>query len=530
MNSFQSRCEDVAGRFLLSAVVIDDDAEGVTRPRPPLEVTSPTRRSMTGTRVLESVGGGHRVNSFDVPALVTSFAERGLICAVLAPPSKGRSRSIESAIGRADLVVLDWQIHGDDGHLALDLLATLLRADEAKRVRLVAIYTGEPDTVEIGRKIQKALAEEGSCFSFDEEAGRLSYGHCRIALYRKEQPLRGRQDTGGPVVAEAEVADTLIADFAQVTQGLLPSIALAALTAVRESTHRVLDSFSADLDPAFLAHRAALPTPSDSLAHVVHLLESELSAILEDATADESGSVLSPEALRAWLDWRFTGDRRVRVREGKEISVQEAAELLQVGLGDSKQLGEKDFKYLAASFGIEHSGAEDAERRLAWMFNFRSVPVAPAPTLQLGATLRLVGDEEDTALYVCIRAKCDCVRLTGDTVFPLARLDPAWKKGTVQLIVESEENSYTTQTVCSDPSDWLLATFSPDPHRGRVVAQEDEEGRLFFSCLDGRRFEWIGELRQEYAQRVVQHWSSELSRVAVDNSEWLRRFERSGVV
>ena len=55
-----------------------------------------------------------------------------------------------------------------------------------------------------------------------------------------------------------DLPERLVQDFAAMTEGLLPGIALTSLTAVREGAHRVLDQFCADLDPAFLAHRACI--------------------------------------------------------------------------------------------------------------------------------------------------------------------------------------------------------------------------------------------------------------------------------
>ena len=42
------------------------------------------------------------------------------------------------------------------------------------------------------------------------------------------------------------------------------------------------------------------------------------------------------------------------------------------------------------------------------------------------------------------------------------------------------------------------------------------------------RFVWQGELKAEFAQRIAQTFTANLSRVAVDESEWLRRMAGKG--
>ena len=50
---------------------------------------------------------------------------------------------------------------------------------------------------------------------------------------------------------------------------------------------------------------------------------------------------------------------------------------------------------------------------------------------------------------------------------------------------------------------------------------------MFTDTCD-KRYTWQGELKAEYAQRIAQTFSTTLSRVAVDESEWLRRMAEKG--
>ena len=205
------------------------------------------------------------------------------------------------------MVILDWQLYQDNGEKALELLKKLLKSDEVGRLRLIAIYTGEHDICAIGNRLQQEFQQQGWNFQSNKLGVELSYEHCRIVIYAKSgTSLKpGLEDRA---ISEDGIARRLIGDFADMTKGLLPSIALTSLTAVRENAHKVLDSFSSDLDPAFLAHRVCLPSPDDSQQHMVSLLENELQAIMNDATMEMNPASL--EAVKDWLDSKFNQDTK----------------------------------------------------------------------------------------------------------------------------------------------------------------------------------------------------------------------------
>ena len=147
------------------------------------------------------------------------------------------------------MVILDWQLHRDNGKKALELLEKLLKDDDIGRLRLIAIYTGENNICAIGSTIQEKFQQQGWDFQSNELDVELSYGHCRIVIYAKfgTSLASGLEDRA---ISEDAIPKRLIGDFADMTKGLLPSIALTSLAAIRENAHKVLDSFSSELDPA----------------------------------------------------------------------------------------------------------------------------------------------------------------------------------------------------------------------------------------------------------------------------------------
>ena len=523
--NFSSRGEKIAEQFLLTALIVDDEARIQDLPGPTDSLKKPGRHKSAQTVDDANEADLPGSHSLDARTLVDSFAERGLICAVIAPQADSPSVTVATnAAKRADMVILDWQLNQDKGRETLKMLKLLLRDGEVERLRLIAVYTGEHNIRAIGETIRKELQMEGWEFKLDDRGVVLTNGNCRIVIYAKSKtPLAS--DLKNRSVSEAEVVRCLIGDFADLTKGLMPSIALTSLAAVRANAHKVLHNFSAELDPAFLAHRACLPSPDDSQQQMVSLLDSELHAIMDDATRKENPA--SIESVRDWLVSRFGQGEEFELTLGqKKLSFDQTVSLLQTGLDKNDFLNSKVFGSLSSGFAENGQNPENLDLRLAWMFNFRTVDNSPAPILQLGTAVLLHDEKNGENFFLCMRPRCDSMRLKQDaeTFLLLPLIEP--KKNKIQLVLKTKKDSYQRFCVCTNPSQWLLTNFNPSALGKPVIAEKSDDGRFFFTSREGEKFYWIGELKADFAQRVAQHFASGLSRVATDNSEWLRRFEQ----
>ena len=520
-NSFYERYREIAERFLVSAVVVDDEPSYDAEPAKNLK--QPGRgRPVAGQPVAEKPG--RRRHSLDAGAITESFSKVGLICGVVKPAGGGDGDVDVAAVERADLVVIDWKLE-DNGERALKLINSILDGDQGQRLRLIAVYTGESDIVWIGEQINKNLYNNGYRFEGvpRESAVTLSFGHCRIEIYAKPYTqlnleLKDRS------VRYADLPGRLIDDFARMTAGLMPSIALVALTAVRENPHRILDKFDSRLDAAFLAHRACLPIPDDSEQHMVAQIASELSAIMEEKVGRKRPAGM--EAIKSWIEDH--GSENFDFGGGKKLSQQVVLDMLEKGMDATNVPGRsRAHSWLTAGF-VRPDDPKDLDLRLAWMTCFRAID-PPDKKLWLGTTLRRCGESAGAKFLLCMRPRCDSVRMAekGSFLF-LPLVDPRQK--TFQLVVRSSSNgpTYRQVTVETDMSRWKMIEFEPDPTARAVVAQKEENGSAGYVFTDvcGNRYEWIGELKTEVAHSVGQTLGSTLSRIALDRSEWLRRSER----
>ena len=253
----------------------------------------------------------------------------------------------------------------------------------------------------------------------------IPYRHGRLELYAKSgvnlaEPLKARG------IAEGDLPARLTNDFAVMTDGLLPGIALTSLTAVREGEHKVLDRFRAEIDPAFLAHMACLSDPEEAEQQIVAHVAEELRGLVSEAVAAES-----PAGRQAVESWIRRDGRTSFEFGGRKLDLTQTIQLATEGLDASNALKSSAFGDL--STGFAHRGIADLDERLAWIMSFRTVYNEPPPRLWLGSVVTM--NEPDGGKHlICMRPRCDCVRLKDETTFlflplvdPPKRMDQWWR-------------------------------------------------------------------------------------------------------
>jgi len=452
-----------------------------------------------------------------------------MVCGVLPPPQDDDGLdTIAKAIAPADIIILDWRLSRATGANALPLLERILAEDQPHRLRLIAFYTGESHpTVRNGIIASlNSLSGPDRVVSTRSDGNRaIDFGPCRIVVYAKPDSYALEP---GTVVQEEDLANRLIADFADRIDGLLPVLVLTALAAVRENVYRVLERFGADLDPAFLTHRACLPQPPESQQHMVEQVASELHGIMDDAVGGASPAGIA--AIELWIQSRF-GDNPVVFDQDRRMSHTEALAMLTHGIDNSpgplekgKREG-KDFNILSHGFSRGASNSRALDRRLASAMTFRQVLGDASRRLTMGTVVRR-GD--DNVLLLCVIPSCDSVRLTGEPVFLFLPLSGA-KSKTPQVVVPVGKGQDQRMTISLKPSQWYSAAFKPDPDRRCVLAHcGGPDASFVFTDVSDREYVWVGELKPEFAQSIAHSIAERMSRMPLNKSEWLRRSWRFG--
>lgn len=151
-------------------------------------------------------------------------------------------------------------------------------------------------------------------------------------------------------------------------------------------------------------------------------------------------------------------------------------------------------------------------------------------TLSLGTIVHNPG--KDSQYFLCIQPVCDTVRLKGDTAFlfvKLTKTDP--QDGRVSHVVVNDNGEVLELFYQAKSFQCYVATFSPE-NRGskRVMAELQEDNHsnhsYVFTDTANKAYIWLGQLKTAHAQRAVERLASDLSRVGLAESEWLRRLDK----
>ena len=546
----------IAQRFLRNVLLLDDRASmGLSSilNKKQLALETPGPESV-GVELSAAGRVSAGAESLDAEELVRGFAKLGLMCAPLVPDIEGAGgegsfvSDVCEAAERADILVLDWWMSGNrswsKSQLAEKVIRRIIERDQTAggRLRLVAIYTGELDTIRILDKLKNLMRQQYREFDLlpAEVAGKpdvdwLSKGPFRLVVIPKNP---GAQ-VGCPV-AEKELADRLVQEYSELTRGLLRNVALCGLAALRERAHQLLATFEDDIDPAFLIHRGLLPNPQDAESHVIEILGSEMLAILEEQGAGiEAGSeaidgwlrhygpdaFLEVDGLCKWGQSKVTAWSRVLTGGVSQksrptgVSGKDVDDLVEVLRSEGTQalvprqvsLSENDYREIA----------RQANFRFASLMKMRNVYTGDHPHLTLGTVLFR---RRDSKYFICIQPKCDSVRLKDSTPFPLLSLARVKERSRFDLVLKDEKNG--NEWIClvaqTKSKALELPTFTPEETSGEVVATK-RAGRLSFKDDKNVVYRWVAAMKDEHALRIVNELSSSLARPGPNDSEWLRR-------
>jgi len=538
-STFVAHIEDVVTDFLETALVVDD--EGLPKTPPEEDEAEPavvhSREDLTlvepPPQELEAVQAEHPLRTRE---LIDAFADMGIVCGVLAPieGDEIRERFLRAA-ARADLVVLDWELHRDGGATALQLIKALLDQDDAaerRRLRVIAIYTGQTGLRSIVDRVRKTLDLSKSYLADDGMA--LTSDNVRIVAFSKKL---GGKTSHAREIPEPDLPARLGSEFGQLTAGLVPSVALAALAAVRNETHRVLQALKADMDLGYLGHRVASVFPEDAEEHVVDMVAAEIASILSDAAV---GNRADLDVIRSWLDDAAAAspplDSGSALTKQKKINRADLERMLTIGLGSDEALDGYEGDGLGKNvlravrregahlFTNSSSDAIASSDIFALRMATRTLYSRPARVLQLGTVVLFRGD-----FMVCVQPRCDSIRIDPDEPrsFPFLPFDVADPtEGEHGLVVERPDGSALVRLrLRSKPFAITTFTFSADSTGG--VRARKVKGLWNFYATGRRRFEWVADLKPEFSQRVAVDLAAELARVGLNESE-LVRLSRKG--
>ena len=636
-NTFHKRCEDAAKRFLHSVVVIDNEAKlyddetsrkvGHLKPEDAQEKV-PKKKTLAGRpakgltakqvkdaeapkpasgeadseevgETTES-GSGHELRAW---VLTAGLADQEILCTVYRPDDHQSASSDGSEDGvvkrsvsmarLADIVVLDWELGDDPGKgngswKARDIIKEVLEEDDQAqgRLRLIAVYTAETKLQSIFQDVSGDL--KGKSFAggkIEEDAGNLVIKNqtTRIVFLNKSTTKSPEEESR--IVSEEELPPRLVEEFAALSMGLIPSITLHSIAAIRETTHHLLATFNGRLDPALVCHRSLLPAPQDSEEFVLDLIAGELRSALSlnrigekhanetahkhwigskvqdgeafelanglTLTRDEAFSLVKGgpsefekvknDAAKRWAGAKIeAGDKFELSTIPKELDEEEVTRLIDANLGrDLKPTLEilRHGNLTGLLIGNETQGGEinNEFARLTSLkrekYGSRHLPGHWAPRLTQGTIIRGADDADGMPVFLlCTQPRCDSVRLEKVREFPFLILKNGGSgpQGAKQLLIirapKDADGSPVDMKIWVSPYPYQqkIISFDPANSPGDVIEAIKDGDKWVFNDGD-QTYEWIADLKDFLAQKICDQVSGRQGTVGLDEYEWLRR-------
>ena len=536
---------NAAQSFIQTAVFIDDRIyqPSTVDTGEPKTIAPPTRRPK-----VSNTATGAKDNSTenakdppqedtvsDINDIVNSFARKRIVCSMYQPtdaPIEHQMDVIAPLCTAADVVIIDWDLFGDLGDRALKLINRLIIQaiqDVPEQLRLILVYTQETDLAVVVEKITKTINSDiGDVFQPSTDQSGLTFHtkNSRVTVLGKPGSRRPDSDSDH-IVEEKKLACTAVEEFAKLASGIMQAATLLSLAEIRNNSRKILSRFNHDLDAAFLTHRAFGLGTEDALSHIVPLLVSEIESVLEDALPNP---LMSDDVLRDWCRniWE-PGEHLPQVYAERGLDYRQIAEdICTKGFKaasrdynaiqnpyNSKKNAEKAGKFLLPS---EDS---DANLRFAHFMAGRTFYRQNQKILMLGTILHDRGQDQ---YLLCIQPVCDSVRLEERRTFVFVKLHKKGANGvkSVSHVIVKPDNSIVELLYKPNSYECFSKSFVPDENLKLIIAKSDDQSELYFEDICGNKYYWMGQLRTAHAQDAVGRFASNISRIGLTESEWLR--------
>lgn len=476
-------------------------------------------------------------NEFDTKTVSDAFLKKGKICAIYAPQTEKDVDECVVSLLKADVVVLDWDLKlkgtsnydpmADDesekrGQYTKPLIKKLVDDSGKEKVKLIIIYTGETDVEKITEDIHKYIQDKE--YVLDKSALCVQNTNLKIIVRAKEgtKVVERHKDK---IIKYNKLPELITEEFSSITNGILPNYALSAITAIRDNTSSILGVFSKDIDPAFLGQYISV---NDTI-EAKNILDEIFSCTIKELIFGEQNDLQN--LIQKWIEFNFGDTKQIiidsttydidatklkQVLSSKKEKLNEKLSEIKIQLGENKAK-----KNACALFCMEDASLSN--HKFAKLIQHKNpfVNSKKSHKLTLGTIVKIQENSEEQFL-LCIQQACDASRISIDKgrnflFLPLKKeLD---FKGEHEAIIINEDSLYLVEEKSYSID---IRHFKPEIDKAPIMSRKLPSGECGFIDSKNQQYIWIAELKELLAQRIVESYASQLSRVGIDNSEWIR--------
>ncbi len=432
-----------------------------------------------------------------VTDLIKSFSKEKLLVTPINPKkldAQNKEECIDILLNlasKSDVIILDWDMDVSftetecftSNELAKNLIEKL---NQDNKYRLVMIYTADNEN--------------------DVKNELKTTSNIEVKIYVKTKI------SGSAVIEEYNnLAKKINIDFLTDKRGILGAAFLNYLTSLRKSSYSMLNALKTEYDTALLYHRILLSNPDKIIDFCSEMLKDE---ILSHIFPEDISVYLKKEAFKDFLLERKSTLNFKTETNGvrKSIEGSELDKLLEIGYKSyfSEDISKDIAKGKHLDFIVQDS---DLSKLKEFSYYSSMISSDVQPNLKLGCIVKL-----DGKYYLCIQPLCDTERLpkkeelTDKTppVFLFLTLD---KNSQMDFFIK-ESSSFIGLKV--DYSG--VITLPVFGNQEGVVPLIDKKYVLY----NEKELNYICCLKPMFAQKIANNFAANISRVGIDQFEWLR--------
>ncbi len=538
-NTFFEKSKEIANDFLQSIVFLDD-------------------RAFADNSDVES-NPETKHNAFNIIKISKAFAKQQKVCAVYNPTTVSDIDDFKEISKKADVVILDWYIDVQNtdtvteedltadaeeedtrGEYTKQIISDLIASSAENSLKLIIVYTGEDTLEDIVITIHKKIAKQNDGFQVTHDECMISSANIRILVRGKSEgkPKGESEDTRftsrthllDKLVTYDELPSFVLTEFTKMTTGLLSNFALLSLTTIRNNSHKILHLFSKELDAPYLGHKAILPVQNDSEELLLKLFGDTVSDLLHYTSISKK---VQDDLIDTWVDNNINDENITLAGKSINRTKESTLALLHSDIMDVKKrfeevLKESKIKEIQNSKTTElflnldgqnpdHINTINSDFAKLTHHKSLFIPKNIDPKLSLGTVIRSSTQREE--YYVCIQQRCDSVRIKENRKFLFLPLTVATENKFIFITPEGvklklNKTSYSIKTI----------KFKCNNNESEIKGKKNVAGKYIFSQIyeGDEQYEWVFDLKDLHSQRIVANYAASLSRVGLDESEWLR--------